>query len=286
MYAQEIYHVQKIKRDKVVDTFHNFFLFNELSKNYFHRRIFTQFKIDNYFKDNIIFKQNQYLNKFIFVKEGIIELTLQNISFMEFHELIEKLKETIINKAKESKINIKNFFDFNTSVDSKTHYSMNILRDILNQKQNFIFQRNDKGIFGEIEYFFDLPILLTGTIVSDRCLIYSYSHIKYKNLNHEAYILSENVKENFFLKVKTLLKRMIMVYNSYWRVSIEQLNKKFADKDQKIEDIKLKEKNSGIKYAFNLKNKVINTVDNEIVNKKINEYNNLLLNKSAHKKKI
>ena len=283
MYSQDLYNAQKTRRDKEVDIMYSLYLFNSLSKNYFHRKIFSQFKIDNYFKDNIIFRQNQKIKSFFFIKEGILELSLQNISFLEFHKLIERIKEAIISKSKEAKINIKKFFDFDTNVDSKTHYSMNILRDILNQKQNFIFQRNEKGIFGDFELYFELPLLLTATVVSDKCLLYSYDYRKFRNLSNEAYILNDSLKENAFTKIKTLLKRMIMVYNSYWRLSMEQLGKSLKEKDKNIEDIDFN-KNTIKKSGFHARNRINMNLLTEIQSYNQNEPNNLQLYKSLSKK--
>ena len=283
MYSQDLYNAQKTRRDKEVDIMYSLYLFNSLSKNYFHRKIFSQFKIDNYFKDNIIFRQNQKIKSFFFIKEGILELSLQNISFLEFHKLIERIKEAIISKSKEAKINIKKFFDFDTNVDSKTHYSMNILRDILNQKQNFIFQRNEKGIFGDFELYFELPLLLTATVVSDKCLLYSYDYRKFRNLSNEAYILNDSLKENAFTKIKTLLKRMIMVYNSYWRLSMEQLGKSLKEKDKNIEDIDFN-KNTIKISGFHARNRINMNLLTEIQSYNQNEPNNLQLYKSLSKK--
>ena len=65
------------------------------------------------------------MNHFIFIKEGIVELSLQNMSLAEFHKLIKETKEILIKKGKELHINMKDFFDFNTNVESKTNYTFN-----------------------------------------------------------------------------------------------------------------------------------------------------------------
>ena len=160
MYSLAIYNAQKNRRDKELELMHNFYLFKNTSKKYFSRRIFSQFVINNYFKDNILFKQNERLKNIIFIKEGIIELSLQNMSLIEFHKLIKETKEILIKKGKELRVNMKDFFDFNTNVESKTNYNYNTVKGILNQKQNFVFQRNEKGIFGDYELFFDIPAFL------------------------------------------------------------------------------------------------------------------------------
>ena len=268
MYSLAVYIAQKKKRDKELDSFHNCFLFRNISKKYFNKRVFSNFQIGCLFKGNVLFQHKEKLTQFFFIKEGIIELSLQNLSFYEFHRLINAVKEVLIKKAKEYKINVKALLDFNTDIESKTNFNMKTIRGILHQKQNFIFQRSEKGIFGDYELFFGLPALLTGTIISDKCLLYFYDYDNYKNLSYDAYLLNESLQYNSFMKLKSLLKRMIMVYNSYWTLSIEQLTKNLQEKEEiqlilnKEEEDKEFSKKSLFNYT-NLNNTpFINTLQN------------------------
>ena len=258
-YSSAIYNAQKEKRDKEIELIHGCHLFKNISKRYFKRKIYSTFKLHYFFKDNILFRQNENLNHFIFIKEGTIELSLQNTSFVEFHRLIKAVRETLIKKARECKINLKEIFDFNTKIDSKSNYNMNTIRDLLNQKQTFLFQKNEKGIFGDYELFFGLPALLTGTVVSDKCLLYIYDYDNYKNLTYDTYLLGESLKHNSFNKLKSLLKRMIMVYNSYWKLSMEQLTKNLQEKEEIFHLMnKDEEKELSKRSIFNQKNIIKN----------------------------
>ena len=231
MYSLAIYNAQKKKREQDIEDMHYCYLFRNLSKKYFNNKVFSTFRIKNAFKGNVLIKQYSNMNNFIFIKEGILELSLQNSSFVEFHQIIQEVKEIIIRKAKELKINLKDLFDFDLEVDSKTSLHMNTIKGILNQKQTFLFHRNENGVFGDYEFFFDMPTILTGTIISDKCLFYQYDKEKYNRLTQETYLLNDSLKNNSFLKLKSLLKRMIMVYNSYWHLSMEQLEKKLQEKE-------------------------------------------------------
>ena len=257
MYSLAVYNAQKKKREQDIEIIHNCFLFKNLSKKYFNNKVFSMFKIKNAFKGNVLIKQFETLNNFIFIKEGILELSLQNSSFSEFHQLIKEVKEIIIKKAKELKMNQKDLFDFEPEVDSKTSLHMNTIKGILNQRQTFLFHRNENGAFGDYEFFFEIPTILTGTVVSDKCLYYHYDNEKYQKLIQETYLLNESLKNNSFLKLKSLLKRMIVVYNSYWRLSIEQLEKKLKEKEDYIY---YKEKNNeekdSSKKSFSLSKKI------------------------------
>ena len=254
MYSLDIYKAQKKKRDKELDLIHSCHLFKNISKNYFKRRIFSNFQITNYSKDKVIFRQSEKIKHFIFLKEGILVLSLQNLSFADFYKLIKAIREIMIKKAKECKLNIKELFDFNDKVDTNANYNKKTLQEVLNQKHNFIFQRNENGIFGDYELFFNLPTLLTGTVVSDKCLLYLYDYDYYNNLSYDTYLLNESLKHNSFTKLKSLLKRMIFVYNSYWRVSMEQLSKNLQDKEKMFQIINQEEKS--IQSKLNLFNSV------------------------------
>ena len=278
MYTSVIYNSNKKQVDKEIESLHNCFLFRNIGRNYFAKKIFSNFQIGNLFKDNILFQQNEKLTRFIFVKEGILELTLQNMSFYEFHNLIKEIKELLTKKAKEYKMNIKEIFDFNTEVESKTIFNMKTIKGILYKKQNFVFQRNEKGIFGDYELFFGIPALLTCTIASEKSLLFFYDYDKYKKLNYDSYLLNESLKYNSFMKLKSLLKRMIMVYNSYWRLTLQQLTNILQEKE-KMSNIINKEENEKFKKSvFNHINIRNNPFLNTIQLYKSNTKNNNSLN--------
>ena len=257
MYSIAIYDAQKKKREQDIEIMHNCYLFKNLSRKYFNNKVFSMFRIKNSFKGNVLIKQYETMHNFLFIKEGILELSLQNASFKEFHQLIREVKEIIIKKAKELKMNQKDLFDFETEVDSKTNLHMNDIKDMLNQKQTFLFHRNEYGVFGDYEFFFEIPTILTGTIVSDKCLYYQYDKEKYNQLIQEAYLLNESLRNNSFLKLKSLLKRMISIYNSYWRLSIEQLEKKLKEKEDNMYNNEMNnETKDSIKKSFSLSKKI------------------------------
>ena len=257
MYSLAVYNAQKKKREQDIEIMHNNYLFKNLSKKYFNNKVFSVFRIKNDFKGNVLIKQYETMNNFIFIKEGILELSLQNSSFQEFHQIIREVKEILIKKAKELKMNQKDLFDFDPEVDSKTTLHMNTIKGILHQKQTFLFHRNENGSFGDYEFYFEMPTILTGTIVSDKCLYYQYDIEKYRQLIQETYLLNESLKNNSFLKLKSLLKRMIMVYNSYWRLSLEQLEKKIKEKEDNLNNNE-KVNEEVIKKTFNLTKKINN----------------------------
>ena len=234
MYSSILYEIQKNKRENEIHLFHSDYLFKNINIHYFTTKIFSHFKINNLFKGDIIFNQEKNMNRFILVKEGIIEILLQNISFFELNQLIKKVRDILIIAAKRYRVDINEIFNFNMNINSKTSIKFNIIKEELHKKQNFIFSRNQKGFFGEYELFFGIPSILTGIVESDTCKVYYYDFEEYKNLNEETYILNESLKHNSFFKLKTILKRMINVYNSYWKRCHDVLNKKEIENEEMI----------------------------------------------------
>ena len=216
MYSAILYEKQKNKREKEINIFHADYLFKNINIHYFTTKIFSHFKIVNLFKGDTIFSQEKNMNHFILAKEGIVEISLQNISFFELNDLIKRVREILIIGARKYNIDINDLFNFNMNIDSKTTLKFNIIKEVLHRKQNFVFSRSQKGFFGEYELFFGIPSILTGIVASDSCKLYYYDFDEFKNLNEETYILNESLKHNSFHKLKAILKRMINVYNSYW----------------------------------------------------------------------
>ena len=288
MYTSIIYEIQKNKREKEVNAYHSDYLFKDINITYFTARIFSNFKIKNLFKGDIIFSQDKDLDHFILVKDGLIELSLKNISFFELNSLIKKIKDILVLGAKKYAIDYNELFNFNMNIDTRTTLKMSVINEVIHQKKNFIFSRNQNGFFGEYELFFGIPSLLTGTVASDSCKVYYYAYEKYKNLNVDTYILNESLKENSFFKLKTILKRLINIYNSCWKLCNDDLNKKQIEKEEQIEIINnehmelMKKKasknidiNSPAKINPNLKDIFIShTTNNDIEN--IDDFDNFL----------
>ena len=234
VYSSILYEKQKNKRDMEVNIFHTDYLFKNININYFNKKIFSNFKIKNFFKGDTLFKQDKKLEHFILVKEGLIELSLQNTSFLELKKLIKNTKDVLVAGAKKYRMDIDELLNFNLEIDSRTTVKYSIILEVINQKQNFIFSLNKNGFFGEYELFFGIPSILTGTVASDSCKVYYYDFEKYKNLNEETYILNESLKQNSFFKLKTILKRLINIYNSYWKICHGMLNKKEKENEELI----------------------------------------------------
>ncbi len=174
------------------------------------------------------------MDHFIFIKEGILELSLQNISFSDIHQRINNAKEILVKKAKDYGMDPHEVLDINLEMDTKINFPLAMIKDKLYQKRNFTMYRSSKGFYGDIELFFGIASLVTGTVASDQCVLYFYDFNKFKGLSGETYVINESLKETSFLKMKSLLKIMVTEYNSYFRNCAMQIEKKIKESERMI----------------------------------------------------
>ena len=236
MYSAILFEKQKVKRENEINNFHTNYIFKNISYNYFVQKIFSLFEIRNFFKGDSIFTQKKNCDSFVFIKEGIIEISLDNISFIDLNLLIKKTKEVIHKKAKDYSMNINEIIDFDTNIDLKINIPYKLIKESLLQIQNFIFSRSEGGFFGDYEFFFNISSLITGKVFSDNCVAYFFSYDKYRCLTEETYILNESLKYSSFNKMKTILKRMVNVYHSYWKLNYNQIIKEIEDNENLIKN--------------------------------------------------
>ena len=306
LYASNINNLQKNLREKEIWSLYREYFFNKINRNYFAQKIYSDYIIDCLFKGDLLFEQDEPMNSFIFVKEGIVELSLKNLSLIELAQKIKQTKETIIKKANINSIEISQLIDFDEDLETNMpNIDEKTASIFLNQKQNYVFSRSEKGVFGDYELFCHLPSFITGTIVSDKSKIYFYDFEKYKNLTEETYALNQSLKDSAFNKMKAILKRMIAVYNTYFRLTVKKsisesndnnsfifgktdIEKKFDNnKDEKINnngnDIIVNQNN--VKYIKEIKLKDINDFD-FLMNKGCNTERSLVLTKKKNKIKL
>ena len=204
-YSSILYKEQKVIRDKELEKFHRSYIFKELNKNFFNQKIFTQFKIIDFFVDNELFKEDEKMNDFYILKEGIIELSINNHSLLELKSIIKKLYDLI---KKEIRMNI---FLRETMV-----HSYKVVERTLNLKRKFLVFTSEKGIFGDYEKYFNIPSIFTATVVSKQVKLFVYPYEKYNRLYNEVDGLKEGLKNTAMKKIRKIIERLISIYNSYF----------------------------------------------------------------------
>ena len=107
---------------------------------------------------------------------------------------------------------------------------------LLNKKQNFVISQTDKTSFGDYEFFFEINSLITCKVISRKCKIYYYEYSKFNSLLEEKNIIKETLKFYAFNKLKSLLKRMINVYNSYFILNFSKRNLLKTEKNNILVD--------------------------------------------------
>ena len=259
-YFNVISSIMKEENQKNILYFHEAYIFKDVNLEYFTKKIFTEFELSYNFKGDILFNQNQKNRKLILLKDGVIEMQIQNISLNELSEKLLSIKELLIEKIKEYKITQNRIIDkiSDLSMDTRSPLQKHIIKQLMNEKLNIIFSRSNKGFFGEYECFFNIPSLLTGVVVSENSEEYIYPYKKFTELNLHSVTLNEKLKMYSFNKLVNILKRMFTIYNSYWRI----LNNKYSNmiKDENNGD------NNDIKLIINEDNKCnLNINDNNYI---------------------
>ena len=243
-YSKIINSLQKEKIEKEITFLHSSFYFRNVNKLYFESKMFIKYRIDNYLKGNILINQGEKINNFIFVREGTIETSVNNVSLLELANKIKILQEFIITKAKEFDVNIKDLLDFDLSLNHKTNLEFELIEGILKQKQSFILSRTEKGCFGEYEYYFKTPSFVTVTIISKNAKVYFYDYKNFAKIKEEVHSFNEFLKETSFSKLKSTLKRMISIYNSYFQFNMKQLETKILENENKLKNLNSTNTNS------------------------------------------
>ena len=263
VYCSIIASILKEENEKNIFYFHEEYIFKDVNMEYFTKKIFTDFELNCNYKGDILFNQNQGVNKIILLKEGIIELQMRNISLSELGNKITSIKELLIKKIREYKITQNHLLDkvLELEMNKKSNLQINFIKEIYNKKLNITFSRCNKGFFGEYECFFDIPCLLTGVVVSENCEEYIYPFKKFTELNYHSITLNEKLKDYSFNKLINILKRMFNIYNSYWRILNNQYSNMIKE-DQNNNNINLNENNKSNLYNNNFNELNVNKINN------------------------
>ena len=233
-YASLINDEQKNIRDKELEKFHTSFFFRKLNKNFFNEKIYTQYKIIDIFIGDELFKENDIFNNFYIVKEGILEISMNNYSILELKNIILQLYQ-----------NIKKYVQMNFILKEKMIHSFNIVKDALNLKRKFLVFTSEKGLYGDYELYFNMPSLFTASVISKKVTLFLYSYEKFNILYNEVYALQEGLKYSAIHKIEKIIERLVSIYNSYF-IKIEN---EFTRKQQEQNDV-LPENENIVKNSF------------------------------------
>ena len=224
-YGSLINEEQKINRFKDLEKFHNSYFFRVLNKDYFGEKIYSQFKIVDYFLGDELFKENEYFNNFYIIKEGNLEISMSNYSLIELKDLIEKLYKKI-----------KKFIQIDFHLKEKMIHSYNVVKESLNLKRKFLIFTSEKGFYGDYELYFNMPSLFTGTVISKKIKLFLYSFDKFNNLYSDVYGLRESLKNSAFQKLQKIIERLVSIYNSYFSKIENEYTRKQEEQYNEIQE--------------------------------------------------
>ena len=280
IYTNHIANLLKDENDKNITLFHEGYIFKDVNREYFIKKIYKNFKLNINYKGDIIFNQDKKNNSLIMIKEGIIELQMQNISLFELGKKIIEIKELLLQKLKDYKMHHDLIVNLSKlEIEHDTGLQLDIIKELISKKLNIIFSRCNKGFFGEYECFFDIPSLLTGIVVSENSEVYVYPFEKYKKLNIHSTSLQDKFRKFSFNKLINILKRMYNIYNSYWRLLFSQYTDKLNEDMKKNKDNNIpKSLNLANNDKLNINNISSNNIQLNELENSINENLNISLN--------
>ena len=228
-YSKIVNKSRKEIKKKEIEFLHDNFFFKTIQRYYFETKVYIKYKIDQFSKGHILSNQGERIHNFIFIEEGVIESTINDISLHEFPEKIKALYDFIIKKAKDLDEEPKEIIDFNIKLNQKTNLKYALIKDALKQKQNFTISKTVKGMIGDYEYFFRVPSFITSTVISKNNRIFFYDFTNFKKVNEETHAFNDILKRISFYKLKSILKRMVSIYNSYFAYTMKVIENKIKD---------------------------------------------------------
>ena len=220
---------RKEKRKKEIDFLHDNFFFKTINRHYFETKVYIKYKIDQFSPGHILSNQGEKMHNFIFIEEGVIQSAINDISLLEFPDKIKSLYDFIIKKAKDLNEDPKEIIDFDIKLNQKTNLKYDLIKDALKQKQNFTISKTVKGMIGDYEYYFRIPSFITSTVISKNNRIFFYDFLNFKKVNEETHAFNEILKRISFYKLKSILKRMVAIYNSYFAYTMKEIENKIKD---------------------------------------------------------
>ena len=205
VYASLINENLKNVRLKELEHFHKAYFFRAMNKSHFESSIYTQFKIQSYRLGEELFKENDIFQNFYIIKEGILEISINNSSILELKELIYKLYKLI---KKDIKIEIQ--------LKKNTIYSNELVKKAFDKKRKYLIYTSEKDLFGDYELYYKFPSIFTATIVSKDVKLFVFPFKNYFEACKEIHILKNALKESAMNKIQYVIERLVNTYNSYY----------------------------------------------------------------------
>ena len=232
-----------------IDFLYSNFFFKSIKKAKFEKEYFNLFEIENYKKNEFIFKENSKVDFIYFIQKGEVKLTSKK-SILQNHELIKKI--CIILK--------KNIQEYSYELNKKKLSYMEENLNFQYESQLFIF--NNKICLGLESLYFEFNYLYNAIVDSEDLILYKI------NIKKLIFILKNNIDcykkflKNSYYMLEFFFNRIIIINKS--KLGIE--NRKVLRKNIIIN----LEENDNInnKNIINNKDKIFN---NKYINvKKLN----------------
>ena len=238
----------KISQREVKFLIANYF-FNTVIESKFEKNYLNWFIYEEKQKDEFIIKENNPVDYLYFIKEGIVELSI-NKNVFEIENIIQYL-------TKLCKNNNNNFNSFNVR---NTHYENNIYdlkKHLQKNKKIKLLLIHDKDCIGIESLYFGINFLYTAQIISETCKIYKIDiNNIFKIFNDEIEVFPTYIEE-CYKRIEILLERLISLNDNRIEMidhNVTQQQKNY-DENNKEFIVDYKKKTVKQKYEINIKNK-------------------------------
>ncbi len=213
-----IYEMQKLKNKEILFLNDNH-IFKDILRGTFLNNYLKYFTREEFFLGNVIFKEEQIVDKIYFLKDGKMEISL-NTSVISLHKYIIDLlnaNEEITEMFKNSSlipeiINQPRYFMEN--LKKKKHFSISLL--------------SENDIIGLEECYFDFKRLYTATIKTEKAILYSIPIKKFRKIVDLEPKANAEFQLNTKLKISNLIKRMLNIKNNSLHILDEKYSKEIA----------------------------------------------------------
>ena len=184
-----------------IDFLYSNFFFKSVQKAKFEKEFFKLFEIQNFKKNDYIFKENSKVDYIYFIQKGDVKLTSKK-SILQNHELIKKI--CILLK--------KNIKEYSYDINKK---KLSFMEDNLNsQYETQLFIVNNKICLGLESLYFEFNYLYNAIVDSEDLILYK---INIKNLllilkkNVECY--KKFIKKSYYM-LEFFFNRIIIINKS------------------------------------------------------------------------
>lgn len=301
VYDKYIFQENDKLRQTDLSFLNSFPIFHCIKTYQFQKFFFNKFIAHEFYKGDILFKQNSKTENIFFIKEGKVEIYFSS-SVLELQNFLEEL----INKGLEH-----DFFSIdeahtlqNETLNQKTYQikSEEFIKSMKKKREFLIVNISTNDIIGLEPIFFGMNNFYTAIIKSEKCQAFEIDKDNFLYILNYEPKCNDDYKNIAGKKLNSLIKRLYSVKTSF--EDLFESENAYANKIQKIAVRKIKRRKFLIKHIapinITFQNTSYQTIeknhliknnhnqlsifnDNKVKRRNNNQYSGLIKNKSLSK---